>query len=102
MPGHFNLLLRTSSDGGWMYLAGDTRHNWRILTGELGVAERIHPITGKPFCIHEDKKVAEEHIVRVRSLLEHPRVRVAIVHNSVWYEENKGGPMFWPGAFESL
>ncbi|KAA1469964.1 Metallo-hydrolase/oxidoreductase [Dentipellis sp. KUC8613] len=102
MPGHFNVLLRTSADGGWMYLAGDTCHDWRILTGEANIAERLNPHTGTMFCIHEDKKAAEEHIKLVRSLLETPRVRVAIAHNGPWFEKNKDGPAFWPGAFESL
>ncbi|TFY66901.1 hypothetical protein EVG20_g4183 [Dentipellis fragilis] len=102
MPGHFNVLFRTSPDGAWMYLAGDTCHDWHILTGEVNIAERLNPHTGTMFCVHEDKKVAEEHIARVRSLLNTPRVRVAIAHNGPWFEENKGGPAFWPGAFESL
>ncbi|KAA1469963.1 Metallo-hydrolase/oxidoreductase [Dentipellis sp. KUC8613] len=102
MPGHINFLLRTSPDGGWMYLAGDTCHDWRILMGELSTAEYHNPSTGKVFCIHADRPTAEEHIKRVRSLLDNPRVRVMLAHNGAWYEKNRGGPVFWPGAFESL
>ncbi|TFY70967.1 hypothetical protein EVG20_g2032 [Dentipellis fragilis] len=102
MPGHINVLLRTSPDGGWMYLGGDTCYDWRILTGELAAAEHFNPHTGTMFCIHAEKKAAEEHIVRVRSLLDNPRVRVALTHNGTWFEENKDGPMFWPAAFARL
>lgn len=28
LPGHLNILARTSADGGWIYLAGDSAHDW--------------------------------------------------------------------------
>ena len=37
IPGHINIMARTSADGGWLYLGGDSVHDWRLLTGEAGV-----------------------------------------------------------------
>ncbi|KAI0267007.1 hypothetical protein BC834DRAFT_842728 [Gloeopeniophorella convolvens] len=103
LPGHVNVLARTSADGGWVYLAGDTAHDWRILRGTVAVAERR--VAGGPgtfVCAHVDRAGAEAHIVRVRTLLDVPRVRVLLAHNLPWYEENRGGDAFLPGRLESL
>ena len=97
LPGHVNVLARTSEDGAWVYLAGDSVHDYRILNGEAEVA--LHPIYG---CMHVDKSVAEEHIRRIGVLLRMERVRVVLAHDAEWYEENKGGGAFWPGKIESL
>ncbi|KAI1792448.1 hypothetical protein LXA43DRAFT_1060712 [Ganoderma leucocontextum] len=32
-----NLLARTAADGGWVFLAVDSAHDWRLLTGEAGM-----------------------------------------------------------------
>lgn len=95
--GHVNLLARTSADGGWIYLAGDTAHHWNLITGKSGVA--CHPLTG---CIHQDKELAEQMIKRVRDLTQMERVRVLLAHDIPWYEENKEGPAFFPGKIEGL
>ncbi|KAI0674768.1 beta-lactamase-like protein [Trametes maxima] len=99
VPGHLNLLVRTSPDGGWLLLAGDSAHDWRIIDGEAGPAN--HPIVG---CLHRDVPEAARHVGRIRELREVPRVRVLLAHDVPWYEENmsKGGSAFWPGTIESL
>ncbi|KAI0829911.1 Metallo-hydrolase/oxidoreductase [Trametes gibbosa] len=98
MPGHVNILARTSSDGGWIFLAGDSAHDRRLLTGEAGIPS--HGLLG---CAHGDKALAAEHIARMRALEEgYPRVRVLLAHDVPWYEVNKGGPAFWPGVIASL
>ncbi|OSD01317.1 hypothetical protein PYCCODRAFT_539132 [Trametes coccinea BRFM310] len=97
VPGHLNLLARTSADGGWIYLAADSAHDWRILRGEAGFAH--HSTLG---CIHHDPAAAERHVERIRELMRNERVRVLLTHDIPWYEENKGGPAFWPGSIESL
>ncbi|KAH9894931.1 beta-lactamase-like protein [Cubamyces lactineus] len=97
VPGHLNLLVRTSSDGGWLYLAADSAHDWRIINGQAGFAH--HPKAG---CIHKNPAQAVRHVERIRELRKEPRVRVLLTHDIPWYEENKGGPAFWPGSIESL
>ena len=100
LPGHINVLVRTSPDGGWVYLAGDSAHNWRLVTGEAEVA------IGHPghlhSCAHADKALTEEHILRIRALWKTPRVRIILAHDEPWYTENKGGSAFWPGKIASL
>ncbi|KAF9811795.1 hypothetical protein IEO21_06407 [Rhodonia placenta] len=97
LPGHLAVLARTSADGGWVFLAGDAAHDWRLITGEARIADTPH--FG---CSHRDKKTAAETIARIRALSEMPRVRVLIAHDVPWYEENKDGAAFLPGSIESL
>ena len=97
IPGHLNVLARTSADGGWIYLAGDSAHDWSILTGEGKIGK--HSVFG---CAHIDVAAAEEHIARIRQLMKEPRVRVLLAHDRPWFEKNKDGPAFWPGKIESL
>ena len=97
IPGHLNLLVRTSADGGWIYCAADTVHHWSLLTGEAKIGRS--PRFG---CAHHHVGAAEEHIARVKTLMkENPRVKVILAHDIPWQEENKNGPAFWPGAIES-
>jgi glyoxylase-like metal-dependent hydrolase (beta-lactamase superfamily II) len=100
LSGHINLLARTSTDGAWIYLAGDSAHHWDLITGkgEIAVGHPGHFHS----CAHQDKEAAEEHIRRIRALCELPRVRVLLAHDEPWYESNKGGSAFWPGKIESL
>lgn len=100
LPGHVNVLTRTSSDGAWIYLAADSAHHWKIITGESSI--KVGTPWNPTFCLHVDKKRAEEHIDRIRELLKIPRVRVMIAHELAWYVENKGGSAFWPGKIFSL
>ncbi|KAI0829910.1 Metallo-hydrolase/oxidoreductase [Trametes gibbosa] len=98
MPGHINVLARTSPDGGWIYLAGDSGHDRRLVTGEAHIP--IHQVFG---CAHRDREAAGQHLARIRALMEtYPRVRVLLAHDVPWYQINKGGPAFWPGKIESL
>lgn len=100
LPGHINILARTSHDGGWIYLAGDSAHHWKLLTLEENVA------VGHPGhlhdCAHHDKEAAEEHIRRIHALWKHPRVRVLLAHDEPWYSVNKDSESFWPGKISSL
>ncbi|KDR69324.1 hypothetical protein GALMADRAFT_145700 [Galerina marginata CBS 339.88] len=100
LHGHVNILARTSSDGAWIYLAGDSAHHWKILTGESQI--KVGAPWDPNFCMHVDKAKAEEHIGRIREIWKTPRVRVLLAHDGPWYKENEGGPAFWPGKIESL
>ncbi|KZT19466.1 Metallo-hydrolase/oxidoreductase [Neolentinus lepideus HHB14362 ss-1] len=92
LPGHINLLVRTSPDGGWAYLGGDCAHDWRHITGEEDIAEGSH----------RDVRLAKEHISFVRQLREHnTRLRVLLAHDRGWYENGEGGAAFWPGKVVS-
>ncbi|PPQ97717.1 hypothetical protein CVT26_001907 [Gymnopilus dilepis] len=98
--GHVNVLARTSADGAWIYLAADSAHHWKLITGEADIQVGI---PGYPhFCIHHDKAKAEEHIEHIREVWKMPRVRVLLAHDSPWYAANRGGSAFWPGKIESL
>ncbi|KAI8986248.1 Metallo-hydrolase/oxidoreductase [Trametes punicea] len=97
LPGHINVLARTNATGSWIYLAGDTAHDRRILTGEREVAVALQP-DGHIRCIHDDKAQAEEHIRRVRTLLGVPKVLVLLAHDDKWYEANRDGDAFLPGV----
>ena len=96
--GHINVLARTSSDGAWVYLVGDSVHHKNLLTGESDIVTD-HPVHG---CAHENKEQAEAHLVRIRALKALPRVRVFLTHDVEWYKFNKGGAAFWPGKIQSL
>lgn len=96
LPGHINVLVRTSIDGGWLYFASDAAHCWSLVTGHSEIAGE----TGKG-CIHAHKEVAAETIRRVRALSEMPRVKVILAHDDPWYQKNKGGDAFWPGKIVS-
>ncbi|KAI0052790.1 hypothetical protein FA95DRAFT_1553058 [Auriscalpium vulgare] len=102
MPGHVNLLARTSSDGGWVYLAGDSSHDWRIITGEAKIAQFHDPGTDTHFCAHEDVEQTEEHFGRIRELRALPRVQVLLAHDGPWYKDNRGGAAFFPGHLPPL
>ncbi|TFK74775.1 Metallo-hydrolase/oxidoreductase [Pluteus cervinus] len=97
LPGHLTILARTSSDGGWIYLAGDSAHHWCLLTGEAHVS-----VSPEGRCAHHNKELAEVHIRRIGELLELPRVKVIIAHDEPWYTENKDGPAFFPGKIPAL
>ncbi|KDQ25844.1 hypothetical protein PLEOSDRAFT_1046214 [Pleurotus ostreatus PC15] len=99
LPGHQNLLVRTSPDGGWLLMVGDSAHNWRLITGDADVA--MHP-DWPHGCVHNDPKQADEHIKRIRRMMRIPRVRVILAHDEPWYRENVGGSAFWPGQIPSL
>ncbi|CAA7269984.1 unnamed protein product [Cyclocybe aegerita] len=100
LQGHLNVLARTSADGAWVYLAGDSAHSWKIITGESEI--KVGAPWDPHFCIHVDKEKAEGHIANIRVLWKMPRVRVILAHDTPWYQENRGGPAFWPGHIAAL
>ncbi len=101
LQGHINLLVRTSTDGGWIYLAGDSAHDWRLVRGESPIAE-FHDSDGAHVCMHVDKATAEDTIRRIAQVSTLPRVRVLLAHDAEWFADNRGGPSFWPGVIPSL
>jgi glyoxylase-like metal-dependent hydrolase (beta-lactamase superfamily II) len=100
LPGHINALARTSPDGGWIFLAGDSAHYWSLITGESEIPVG-HPCHVNDTA-HASKELAEEHISRIRALWKLPRVQILLAHDTPWYEKHKGGDSFWPGKIESL
>lgn len=100
LPGHINILARTSQDGAWIYLAGDSAHDWRLIRGqgEIAVLQDEH---GGTKCMHRDREQAEATIRRITDVLTLPRVQVILAHDAEWYEKNKGGGEFWPGRINS-
>jgi glyoxylase-like metal-dependent hydrolase (beta-lactamase superfamily II) len=102
VDGHINILARTSQDGAWILLGGDSAHHPDMITGKMQVAYSVDPHTGAVTCTHEDKEVAEENIRRMRSLLDVPRVQVLIAHDVVWYQENKDKEVFLPHKIPPL
>lgn len=97
LPGHVNFLVRTSSDGGWIYLAGDSAHDRRLLTSEAKIAK--HGLFG---CAHRDVEVANAHIANIRKLMNNERVRVVLAHDVEFYEEFSGTDAYFPGTLKSL
>ncbi|PAV16272.1 Metallo-hydrolase oxidoreductase [Pyrrhoderma noxium] len=102
LHGHLNLLARTSADGGWIYLAGDAAHDWRLIRGQGEIAMYQAGDGGGLTCIHHDKGQAEATIKRIASLLTLPRVRVILAHDGEWYNRSKDSDQFWPGKIYSL
>lgn len=99
LPGHMNVLARTSADGAWIYLAGDSCYHSKVSTGEARIAE------GMPwdpdFCIHTNKGNTEETLQRIQEFSNLPRTQIIFSHDLRWYEKNKGGAAFWPGIIDS-
>ena len=101
LPGHLNLLVRTSSTGGWVYLAGDAAHDWRLIRGHGEIA--MYPdAEGKMTCIHRNKGDAEETIKRIAEMASMPRVRVVLAHDGEWYHDSRNKSSFFPGKMASL
>ena len=98
LPGHINVLARTSADGSWIFLAADTAHRLCLIAGCGDVcAEYVNPDTGKVQSAHVDLPTAQLHIDRVADLRRNPKVFVLLAHDDEWYAENKEGPAFFPG-----
>ena len=98
VPGHFNVLSRTSADGGWVLLAADSAHDWRLLTGEAAIGHHV-----EWGCIHEDPVKAQENIERIKALVGYPRVRVLLAHDKPFVNANGAdGRGYWPDRIESL
>ncbi|KAK7056828.1 hypothetical protein VNI00_002545 [Paramarasmius palmivorus] len=100
LPGHINVVARTSADGGWILLGGDSAHNWRLVTGESKMSMCSHAFAGG--CAHLDRKSSEENLARMRAFMGLPRTRIILAHDIPWYEKNKDGDAFWPGKIPSM
>lgn len=100
LPGHVNVLARTSPDGAWIHLGGDAAHHFCLLTGEGQVAYTVN--AGAVRCVHVNREAAEESIRRIGRLLDISRVQVLIAHDVNWYDANKGGDSFFPGTIPPL
>ncbi|KAI3618246.1 hypothetical protein WG66_005629 [Moniliophthora roreri] len=100
LPGHINIVARTSADGGWILLGGDSAHNWRLITGESKISTCSHAHAGG--CAHFDKEASEENLARMRAFMNLPKTRIILAHDIPWYEKNKDGPAFWPGKIPSF
>lgn len=96
LDGHINVLARTSSTGGWVFLGGDTCHHPKLLEDGKIFVERNEKgeIT---LCAHSDLHAAEKHIERVKNLRKMKEVQVITAHDYEWYETNKDGESFLPG-----
>ncbi|THH10032.1 hypothetical protein EW145_g1592 [Phellinidium pouzarii] len=93
LPGHMNILARTSPDGGWIYLAGDSAHDWRLLRGQGDIPDGH---------TEYNKEQSAETMRRISELMTLSRVRVILTHDNEFYEENKEGDAYWPGKIKSL
>ena len=91
LPGHINLLCRVGNKR-WMYLAGDSFHDSRLLTGKKNIATWEQD--GHSYCIHVDKEEAQRTISRIRQLQDDmvdgvETLEVVAAHDSDWYRDNK-------------
>ncbi|KAF8590306.1 Metallo-hydrolase/oxidoreductase [Ramaria rubella] len=107
VAGHINLLARTSDDGAWIYLSGDTCHDPRLLSGEREIAFEVDHNGCLLMCAHVNKEAAAEHIRRVKVLSDMERVHVLMAHDWEWYERNGGfeggaGGVFLPGKIPAI
>lgn len=94
VAGHVNLLARTSPDGAWVFLAGDSAHDRRLLYGDAKIP--CHSLFG---CAHLNPEKAAEHIAHIRELMEgEPRVQVIIAHDRPWLDENDDKNVWFPGG----
>ena len=105
LPGHVNLLCRTSTSPlKYVYLAGDACHDIRLFTGEREIATWTDA-EGKYCCIHADIEATKETLRRMRTAVEEGldidgqkgEVEVVFAHNAVWEKEAREGGRFWPG-----
>lgn len=76
-----NLLARTGS-GRYIYLAGDTCHDRRLMRGEKEIGEWMDE-QGHSCCIHADKVEAARMIEKVRQM-EDEGVEVIFAHDVEW------------------
>ncbi|RSL57618.1 hypothetical protein CEP54_008221 [Fusarium duplospermum] len=102
IDGHINLLCRLES-GKHVYLAGDSCHDRRLLTGEKDVAtwnDAAYP--GVVCCIHQDKAQAEKTLRVIRETIRDPgdmkEVEVIFAHDGAWEKQAKSEGRFFPGA----
>ncbi|KAG9185107.1 3-hydroxyisobutyrate dehydrogenase [Alternaria panax] len=92
LPGHINLLARTSPDH-QIYLGGDACHDRRLLTGEKTIGE-WNDIHGHVCCIHANRKQAETTIERIR-MLEKEGIEIIFAHDVEWESDPKNSTRFF-------
>lgn len=105
IPGHLNLLCRTSTNPTkYVYLAADSCHDRRLLTGEKEIAEWKEE--GAPdvvCCIHADRDEAKRTLSRIweaecgRGEGLGGEVEVVFAHDAIWEEKAKKEGKFLPG-----
>ncbi|KAF5623620.1 metallo-hydrolase oxidoreductase [Fusarium sp. NRRL 25303] len=102
IDGHINLLCRLES-GKHVYLAGDSCHDARLLTGEKNIAtwtDETYP--GITCCIHQDKAQAEKTLSTIRKTIRDPgelnEVEVVFAHDGAWEKRAQAEGRFFPGA----
>lgn len=102
IDGHINLLCRLQS-GKHVYLAGDSCHDRRLLTGEKDVAtwnDAAYP--GVVCCIHQDKAQAEKTLRVIRETIRDPgdmkELEVVFAHDGAWEKQAQSDGRFFPGA----
>lgn len=102
LDGHINLLCRVA-DGSYVYLAGDSCHDLRLLTGEKEIAtweDAAYP--GKICCIHKDPELAKRTLGVIRELqmgkTELGAVEVVFAHDAEWEKDAKRRGRFFPGS----
>lgn len=91
LAGHVNLLVRIGLEE-WIYLAGDSCHDVRILKGEMETSFYPDPassIEGVLKCAHADNEKADAHLDRIREL-EKLGVEIVLAHDWKWEKENLG------------
>lgn len=96
LPGHINLLARTSPKDTWVYLAGDSTHNPRTLLSDR--QGKGSDSGGSSLRVHADPSAAEEHLSRVKKLLTNADTRTLIdvvhTHDREWAVRNRAS--FFP------
>lgn len=104
LPGHLNLLCRTSLEPTkYVLLAADSCHDRRLLTGEKDIAEWRDPkMPSVTQCIHIDKELAKQTLRRIRDAeqgvaQELGCVEVVFSHDPVWEENAKRARRVFPG-----
>jgi glyoxylase-like metal-dependent hydrolase (beta-lactamase superfamily II) len=92
LPGHINLLARTSLDH-QIYIGGDACHDRRLLTGEKTIGE-WNDAHGQVCCMHADRKQAEMTIQRIKTL-EKEGVEIIFAHDVEWESDAKNKTRFF-------
>lgn len=91
LPGHINLLCRTSP-GKWVCLCGDAYHDRRLLTGARDIAF-WEGEGGSVCCIHNDPDAARKALGQLRELGDMGDVELIGAHDAAWLASN-GERMF--------
>jgi glyoxylase-like metal-dependent hydrolase (beta-lactamase superfamily II) len=86
--GHINALLKLDSDH-WVYLAGDTAHDSRILNGTAQTAVYWDNDISSFKCAHVDREAAALHLQRVQELKNYIDVEIILSHDGDWLNANR-------------